>query len=295
MVGMKYEKNEARKNTILERVEGYMKRAEELSDYIKKKNELEQGGSGEGAATLNKSDKEGENSMDKEKEKLRGALSSAIVSEKPNVQWDDVAGLDNAKDSLKETVILPTRFPQLFTGKRKPFKGILLFGPPGTGKSYLAKAVATEADSTFFSVSSADLISKWQGESEKLVRNLFELARESEGGRAIIFIDEVDSLCGSRSEGESDSARRIKTEFLVQMDGVGKQTGEVLVLGATNVPWELDAAIRRRFEKRVYIPLPEKEARAFMVKLHLGDTENCITESQFDKLGKITEGASGSE
>ena len=106
MVGMKYEKNEARKNTILERVEGYMKRAEELSDYIKKKNELEQGGSGEGAATLNKSDKEGENSMDKEKEKLRGALSSAIVSEKPNIKWEDVAGLGAAKEALKETVIL---------------------------------------------------------------------------------------------------------------------------------------------------------------------------------------------
>merc|ERR1719444_106638 len=295
MVGMKYEKNEARKNTILERVEGYMKRAEELSDYIKKKNELEQGGSGEGAATLNKSDKEGENSMDKEKEKLRGALSSAIVSEKPNVQWDDVAGLDNAKDSLKETVILPTRFPQLFTGKRKPFKGILLFGPPGTGKSYLAKAVATEADSTFFSVSSADLISKWQGESEKLVRNLFEMARESPGARAIIFIDEVDSLCGSRSEGESDSSRRVKTEFLVQMDGVGKTEGQVLVLGATNVPWELDAAIRRRFEKRVYIPLPDSEARAYMVKLNLGDTPNDLSEEDFDRIGEITEGASGSD
>lgn len=159
----------------------------------------------------------------------------------------------------------------------------------------MAKAVATEADSTFFSVSSADLISKWQGESEKLVRNLFEMARESEGGRAIIFIDEVDSLCGSRSEGESDSLRRVKTEFLVQMDGVGKTEGQILVLGATNIPWELDAAIRRRFEKRVYIPLPESDARAYMVRLHLGDTPNDLTDDDFDKLGDITEGASGSD
>lgn len=291
-MGLKYEKNEARKKLIIERVEGYMKRAEELRDYINKQNEIgAKGGGGTGMKKKGESDDD----PDEEKTKLRGALSGAIVTEKPDVKWDDVAGLQSAKDSLKETVILPVRFPQLFTGNRRPFKGILLYGPPGTGKSYLAKAVATEADSTFFSVSSADLVSKWQGESERLVRNLFEMARESPGGRAIIFIDEVDSLCGSRSEGESDSARRIKTEFLVQMDGVGKKTGDVLVLGATNVPWELDAAIRRRFEKRVYIPLPEKEARAYMVKLHLGETENSLTENDFDRLGKITEGASGSD
>jgi len=291
-MGLKYEKNEARKKLILERVEGYMRRAEELRDYINKQNELDKNSNG-GSATAKKGDKEEDH--DTEKAKLRGALAGAIVQENPDISWDDVIGLDNAKDSLKETVILPTRFPQLFTGKRKPFKGILLFGPPGTGKSYLAKAVATEADSTFFSVSSADLISKWQGESEKLVRNLFELARESEGGRAIIFIDEVDSLCGSRSEGESDSMRRVKTEFLVQMDGVGNSGGQLLVLGATNIPWELDAAIRRRFEKRVYIPLPDAEARTAMVKLNLGDTPNNLTEDEFDKTGEITEGSSGAD
>jgi len=291
-MGLKYEKNEARKNLIIERVEGYMKRAEELRDHINKQNEL--GSKGGGGTGMKKKGEEDED-PDEEHNKLRGALSGAIITEKPNVKWDDVAGLQLAKDSLKETVILPVRFPQLFTGNRRPFKGILLYGPPGTGKSFLAKAVATEADSTFFSVSSADLVSKWQGESEKLVRNLFEMARESPGGRAIIFIDEVDSLCGSRSEGESDSARRIKTEFLVQMDGVGKKAGEVLVLGATNVPWELDAAIRRRFEKRVYIPLPESEARTTMVRLNLGDTENDLTDADFDKLGTVTEGASGSD
>jgi len=291
-MGLKYEKNEARKKLVLERVEGYMRRAEELRDYITKQNELDKNSNG-GSAMAKKGDKEEDN--DTEKAKLRGALAGAIVQENPDISWDDVIGLDNAKDSLKETVILPTRFPQLFTGKRKPFKGILLFGPPGTGKSYLAKAVATEADSTFFAVSSADLISKWQGESEKLVRNLFELARESEEGRAIIFIDEVDSLCGSRSEGESDSMRRVKTEFLVQMDGVGNSSSQLLVLGATNIPWELDAAIRRRFEKRVYIPLPEAEARTAMVKLNLGDTPNNLTEEEYEKTGEITEGSSGAD
>mmetsp|Transcript_25131 Transcript_25131/g.59727 ORF Transcript_25131/g.59727 Transcript_25131/m.59727 type:complete len:452 (+) Transcript_25131:191-1546(+) len=294
-MGLKYEKNPSRKDLILQRVEGYMKRAEELRDWVNKQSELDNNKGGGGTASNTKKPGDAEEPEDAETKKLRGALAGAIVQEKPNVKWDDVAGLDAAKESLKETVIMPTRFPQLFVGNRKPFKGILLYGPPGTGKSYLAKSVATEADSTFFSVSSADLISKWQGESEKLVRNLFEMARESEGGRAIIFLDEVDSLCGSRSEGESDSMRRVKTEFLVQMDGVGHDSGQVLVLGATNIPWDLDAAIRRRFEKRVYIPLPEAEARTTMVKLHLGDTPNDLDEEDFTKIGELTDGASGSD
>jgi len=184
---------------------------------------------------------------DADTKKLRGALASAILSETPNVKWEDVAGLETAKDALKEAVILPIKFPHLFVGKRTPWRGILMYGPPGTGKSFLAKAVATEAKSTFFSVSSSDLVSKWMGESERLVKQLFTMARENKP--AIIFIDEVDSLCGSRGEGESEASRRIKTEFLVQMQGVGHEDTGVLVLGATNIPWALDIAIKRRFEK----------------------------------------------
>lgn len=247
-MGLKYETNPSKKKLIMERVDGYMKRAEELKakldqdDKDKKSTATssDSASKSDKAADGNKENKDGRSGkkeLDEDQKKLRGALSGAVLAEKPDVKWDDVAGLENAKESLKETVILPTMFPMLFTGKRVPFKGILLYGPPGTGKSYLAKAVATESDSTFFTVSSADLISKWQGESERLVKNLFEMAREAETGNSIIFIDEVESLCGTRGEGESDSMRRVKTEFLVQMDGVGKSQGggRVLILGATNV------------------------------------------------------------
>jgi vacuolar protein-sorting-associated protein 4 len=208
--------------------------------------------------------------------------------------WQDVAGLAGAKESLKEAVILPIRFPQLFQGKRKPWRGILLYGPPGTGKSYLAKACATEAESTFFSVTSSDLVSKWLGESEKLVATLFAMARESKP--SIVFIDEVDSLCSARGDGESESARRIKTQFLTEMDGVGSDMDGILVLGATNLPWGLDKAMLRRFERRVYIPLPAEEAvRADMVKINVGTTANDMEEAHWQEVGAGTLGYSGAD
>lgn len=205
------------KESIRERCVGYLDRAEQLKEYLtkRKKKPVKASDSNGGSNNKNEDDSDEE---DKDKKKLMNQLEGAIVMEKPNVKWSDVAGLESAKEALKEAVILPIRFPHLFTGKRKPWKGILLFGPPGTGKSFLAKAVATEANnSTFFSISSSNLVSKWLGESEKLVKNLFEMARSHKP--SIIFIDEVDSLCGNRSDNESESARRIKTEFLVQMQG----------------------------------------------------------------------------
>lgn len=145
----------------------------------------------------------------------------------------------------------------------------------------------------FFSISSSDLLSKWLGESEKLVKNLFDLARAHKP--SIIFIDEVDSLCSSRSDNESESARRVKTEFLVQMQGVGNDMDSILVLGATNIPWCLDAAIRRRFEKRIYISLPEVGARKDIFKNNLGSTPNNLSEDDFLELAKKAEGYSGAD
>ncbi|VDK46912.1 unnamed protein product [Anisakis simplex] len=298
---IKYEaQSDKQKETIRQRCASYLDRAEKVKEFLKtggsKKKAVKDSGPG------NKDDSDSE--KDSENKKLQERLSGAIIMEKPNVKWDDIAGLEGAKEALKEAVILPIKFPQLFTGNpfiqifrffsnRKPWRGILLFGPPGTGKSYIAKAVATEANnSTFFSVSSSDLMSKWLGESERLVKQLFEMAREHRP--SIIFIDEIDSLCSSRSDTESESARRIKTEFLVQMQGVGNDCEGILVLGATNIPWVLDAAIRRRFEKRIYIPLPEANARKDMFKLHIGNsTPHSLTEEDFKTLADRTEGFSG--
>ena len=221
---------------------------------------------------------------------LRSQLDGAIVSEKPNVRWDDVAGLADAKAALQEAAVLPIRFPDLFQGERKPWRGILLYGPPGTGKSHLAKAVATEVDATFFSVSSSDLVSKWVGESEKLVRALFEEAARRRP--AIIFIDEVDALASTRRDGESDASRRLKNELLVRMSAI--ESG-VLVLGATNIPWELDAAVRRRFERRVYIPLPDEGARRELLRIHLGETPHSLAPSDLDRLASRTMGLSGAD
>ena len=279
------------------KVKEIMDRTEKIKEYLDNAKEQGNGGNGSTAqktASASKKAKEDE----EDKTRMRNGLEGAIIRVKPNVPWSHIAGLEAAKEALKEAVILPVKFPQLFTGNRKPWKGILMYGPPGTGKSYLAKAVATEGEGTFLSVSSADLMSRWLGDSEKLVRTLFELARESykkEGKPAIIFIDEIDSLASTRSDGENDAMRRLKTEFLVQMQGVGNDMDGVLVLAATNIPWGLDSAIRRRFERRIYIPLPEAPARAQMFKIHMGDTPHTLTDADWQELAQGLEYYSGSD
>eukprot|EP00667_Euglena_gracilis_P012182 EG_transcript_12493 len=301
MKAIKYEKEEKKRAMMNKKCHELVDRAERIKEFLKPDGTKPPAPSPApgpqppgGAAPGTVSNKKVNKKDDEETAKFRGNLEGAIVKETPNVRWDDVAGLQVAKDALREAVILPLQYPQLFLGNRRPWKGILLYGPPGTGKSYLAKAVATESSATFFSISSSDLLSKWLGESEKLVRNLFEMARES--APSIVFIDEIDSLCSARGEGDSDATRRVKTEFLVQMQGVGHGNEEqVLVLAATNIPWNLDSGIRRRFERRIYIPLPDPEARALMFKLHLGDTPHELRETDFLELGELTEGFSGSD
>lgn len=266
---------------IRARMEGYLSRAERL------KKELY-------AGPVTAKDRNTTTPPEESNTKLRTALQSSILVEKPNVNWSDVAGLEQAKEMLKETVILPQRFPELFNSERRPWAGILLYGPPGTGKSFLAKAVATEAKSTFFSVSSSDLVSKWLGESQRLIRELFQMAREQ--SPSIIFIDEVDSLASNRSDGEDASQLQIKTEFLTQMDGVRNGSGQrVLVLGATNTPWSLDPAMRRRFEKRIYIPLPEEAARERMFRLSVGQMKHDLTDVDFRELARDSMGFSGAD
>ncbi|KAM5587662.1 hypothetical protein ABKV19_006211 [Rosa sericea] len=225
---------------------------------------------------------------------LAESLCRDIVRGDPDVKWETIKGLENAKRLLKEAVVMPIKYPKYFTGLLSPWKGILLFGPPGTGKTMLAKAVATECKTTFFNISASSVVSKWRGDSEKLVKVLFELARHH--APSTIFIDEIDAIISQRGEGRSEheASRRLKTELLIQMDGLMKTNELVFVLAATNLPWELDAAMLRRLEKRILVPLPEPEARRAMFE-ELLPLEPGEEELPYDLLVDKTEGYSGSD
>ncbi|XP_066152524.1 fidgetin-like protein 1 isoform X2 [Euwallacea fornicatus] len=226
--------------------------------------------------------------------KMVELIMAEIVDKGPNISWDDIAGLEFAKSSIQESVIWPLLRPDIFTGLRRPPKGILLFGPPGTGKTLIGKCVASQSKSTFFSISASSLTSKWIGDGEKMVRALFQVARAHQP--AVIFIDEVDSLLTQRSDQEHESSRRIKTEFLVQLDGAATDSEEkLLIIGATNRPQELDEAARRRFVKRLYIPLPEYEARVELLKKLISSEKHSLIEQQFNEIANLAEGYSGAD
>ncbi|KAF2074211.1 hypothetical protein CYY_004496 [Polysphondylium violaceum] len=227
-------------------------------------------------------------SKNKEEKETTGELEDS-----PNVRWEDVAGLPIAKAFLKDTIILPLKFPNMFTGNRQPCKRILLYGPPGCGKSILAKSIATEISSSFFSISPSDILSKWFGTSEKKIKVLFDKAREKKN--AVIFIDEIDSLGSSRSGHTSEHSRSILAELLIQMDGVGKNSDGILIVAATNTPWDLDMAVRRRFEKRIYIGLPDLDGRKNMFRIHMGSHGSSLSDDDYNILALATEGYSGSD
>uniref|UniRef100_A0A665U478 Katanin p60 ATPase-containing subunit A-like 2 n=1 Tax=Echeneis naucrates TaxID=173247 RepID=A0A665U478_ECHNA len=215
--------------------------------------------------------------MSGEMKELASVISRDIYLHCPNVRWEDIVGLEDAKRLVKEAVVYPIKYPQLFTGILSPWKGLLLYGPPGTGKTLLAKAVATECKTTFFNISASSIVSKWRGDSEKLVRVLFELARYH--APSTIFLDELESVMGQRGSsmgGEHEGSRRMKTELLVQMDGLARSDDLVFVLAASNMPWyrkcvtspslrELDHAMLRRLEKRILVSLPQSQARQAMI------------------------------
>tara|TARA_B110001452_G_C15184568_1_gene411427 strand:+ start:82 stop:1110 length:1029 start_codon:yes stop_codon:yes gene_type:complete len=227
--------------------------------------------------------------------KLAEMILSEIVDTSPGTGFDDIAGLKFAKQSVREITVLPLLRPDVYTGARRPPKGLLLFGPPGTGKTLIAKAIATDSKSTFFNISASSLMSKWMGEGEKLVRALFGVARAKQP--AVIFIDEVDSILSQRREGEQEGTIRVKNEILVQMDGVSNAdaTERLLLVGATNRPQELDEAARRRLQKRLLIPLPDAEARLEMVSRTLRGLANDLTEGDVASLVAATDGYSGSD
>ncbi|MFX1446258.1 MAG: AAA family ATPase [Promethearchaeota archaeon] len=286
---LKFNKNPMMQHTVQKSVEDYINQAKLLR--------MKTGGRSVSRGVISKpsedkSETKGEGVSDEEQE-LLNMISGTIVTESPQVRWIEIAGLENCKQALREAIVLPMVKPELFTGARKPWSGILLFGPPGCGKTLLAKAAATECNATFFSASSADLLSKWLGESEKLIGSLFKVARLK--APSLIFMDEIDSIATKRGEGtESGGERRVKTQLLSEIQGLKTSHDKpLLVLGATNRPWDLDNAMLSRFEKKVYVPLPDLPARAAIFKIHTAGVNSALDDEDYIELGARSESYSG--
>ena len=234
------------------------------------------------------------NSASSEDTSMDEKILSEIMQKSPGVKFSDIIGMKDMKQTLYEIIILPTIRPDLFTGIRKPQRGILLFGPPGTGKTVIAKAIASECKSTFFNISASSLTSKWVGESEKTVKSLFKIAYQK--APSIIFIDEIDSILSKRSENENEATKRLKTEFLIQFDGLGSNTNaKLLVIAATNRPMDLDEALLRRLPKRIYCSPLDEEGRFEFIKKIINRVETNLSDEDIKDIAKKTENYSNSD
>ena len=229
-----------------------------------------------------------------EDSEMDAKIESEIMQSNPGVKFSDIVGMQEMKKILYEIIIVPTIRPDFFTGIRKPQRGILLFGPPGTGKTMIAKAIASECKSTFFNISASSLTSKWVGESEKTVKSLFKIAYKK--APSIIFIDEIDSILSKRNESENEATKRLKTEFLIQFDGLGSNTNaKLLVIAATNRPMDLDEALLRRLPKRVYCGPLDVEGRFDFIKKVINRVETKLSDKDIMEIAKMTNGYSNSD
>lgn len=214
-----------------------------------------------------------------------------VVSNTLGISWHHCIGLNKPTELLKEATVYPLLYPDLFKNLTRSWTGVLLYGSPGTGKTLLAKALACEINATFINVTSSTFVSKWRGDSEKMVKVLFDLAKYY--APTTIFIDEIDALLSETKETNHEASCRFKSELLIQMDGLLSSDEPVFLLATTNSPWKLDKALLRRFEKRILIPLPNEDAKMRMLKHYANlKTEN---KNDWNNLIQLTENFSGSD
>lgn len=288
---IKHEKDEQVRARLRARMYSYLTRAEELQAYCPPQL---RGGASSGGRPSDPSPA----SSSSVEPNIRLAIEGEIVCLDQGPSFDTIIGLESVKQALREMVILPALRPDIFSGLRVPTRGLLLYGPPGNGKTFVASALATEANAIFFNISASSLVSKHFGEAEKLVRGLFTIARER--APSIVFVDEIDSLLSKRSSQEHEASRRLKTEFLVQFDGLlaksnDASTAHVVVIGATNLAGQIDDAMIRRLPKRIYVGPPDANARAQLITSLLQASTHRITRAALAKIVAATQGYSCSD